>query len=56
MAGSAGLVLAQQALPAGWGGRGALFQACQADIQVNCASAGCGGMRQCLIDNQVKPS
>jgi hypothetical protein len=56
LAGSAGLALAQQAPPPGRGGRGAFFQACQADIQANCASAGRGGMRQCLADNQAKLS
>lgn len=61
LVGSAGLALAQQTpAPAGGGARGgrggAFFQACQADIQANCASAGRGGMRQCLADNQAKLS
>lgn len=58
---SAGVAFAQAPAggppPGGGGGRGgAFFQACQADIQANCANAGRGGMRQCLADNQAKLS
>jgi hypothetical protein len=60
LAGTVSLALAQPApAPGGGGGRGrggAFFQACQADIQANCANAGRGGMRQCLADNQAKLS
>ena len=48
-----GIALAQA--PAG-GGRGAMMQACGADIQANCAGQTGRGARQCLQTNQAKLS
>jgi hypothetical protein len=49
----AGIALAQA--PAG-GGRGAMMQACGADIQANCAGQTGRGARQCLQANEAKLS
>jgi hypothetical protein len=52
-----GIALAQApAGGAGGGGRGALMQACSADIQANCAGQTGRGARQCLQTNQAKLS
>lgn len=49
-----GIALAQA--PAGGGGRGAMMQACGADIQANCAGQTGRGARQCLQTNEAKLS
>jgi hypothetical protein len=51
----AGIALAQ-APAGGGGGRGAMMQACGADIQANCAGQTGRGARQCLQTNEAKLS